>query len=344
MARVGLQLSVVAGLLTLLLALPARPAAADPAVPTHYVATITEVVAADGAAVPVTLEVVGGDAFLVLRAAPGVTVAVPGYEGEPYLRWHADGRVEVNDRSPSRWLNDARYGAAEVTVPATADAAADPVWRTVADAGVYAWHDHRIHVMSPVLPPSVDPSRREQQPVLDLEVPLIVDDRDVVVHGSVVWRPGPPWSVVALLLLGGVGLPAAVLRRWSGARDLLLAGTVTAAAAVGAGSVLGRVPGVDVDPALLVLPALALVLVAVGRWAAVAGRPGGPHLAAGAVVPLTVWSVLLLGALTRPVVPGLLPVAVVRPVVALTLGVALAAAVVTVREAGWLRLPDDPSG
>ena len=40
---------------------------------------------------------------------------VPGYENEPYLRFLVNGRVEVNDNSPAKYLNEERYGG--VTVP-----------------------------------------------------------------------------------------------------------------------------------------------------------------------------------------------------------------------------------
>ena len=57
----------------------------------------------------------------------------------------------VNERSPSRWVNDDRYGLA--TPPADATADAPPEWVEVANGGRYAWHDHRIHWMTPTSRP-----------------------------------------------------------------------------------------------------------------------------------------------------------------------------------------------
>jgi len=71
------------GLLTaILLVLMAGPALADPAVPTNYRSIVNVV---DPQPTGVTVEVVGGDAFLSVAAAEGNTVEVPGYFGEPYL-------------------------------------------------------------------------------------------------------------------------------------------------------------------------------------------------------------------------------------------------------------------
>ncbi|MEX0952281.1 MAG: hypothetical protein WDZ26_00455, partial [Nitriliruptoraceae bacterium] len=117
--------AVVSGALALLLVLDVDVAHADAAGPTHHRSTVTAVTAEDGGAVPIEVEVIGGDAFLVLRSHPGVTVEVPGYEDEPYLRIGADGVIEVNERSPALWLNEERYGA---SLPAGVDADAPPRW------------------------------------------------------------------------------------------------------------------------------------------------------------------------------------------------------------------------
>lgn len=111
---------------------------ADPAGPTHYDSVVTEVVRTDGQPVNIEVEVLGGDAFVVMRVTPGRRVEVPRYDDEPYLCFNEDGTVEINQRSPSRWLNDARYGAQEVDIPPHADADAGPQWQPVADGGQYA--------------------------------------------------------------------------------------------------------------------------------------------------------------------------------------------------------------
>jgi hypothetical protein len=350
-----LLVAVVAAML-----LPASPAAADPARPTHYRATVTGVVDAAGRHLPAVdagaleVEVLGGDAFLVVRAVPGTTVAVPGYEDEPYLRIAADGTVEVNARSPARWLNDARYGARDVQVPPQADAEAPPVWEVVANDGTYAWHDHRIHVMTPVLPSQVDPNAGTVQRVWDTVVPMVVDGQRAEVRIDLDWVPGPSPFVAALLpLLLAVALSALLLAR-PAAAPAALATVAAAGLGVGVATWLAAPSGGDVEPALVVLPALALVLLALWRGMArraagaeaargrIAGRitrpsPEGGWLLVGAVVPLAVWGILLTPALVRPIVPGPLPVGIVRGVTAAALAAGVAVGVLVVR-----RLLADP--
>ena len=73
-------------------------------------------------------------------------VMVPGYEGEPYLRFLKGGRVEVNVNSPAKYLNEERYGG--VTVPKWASAKASRSGSSSGRADGYVWHEHRIHWMS----------------------------------------------------------------------------------------------------------------------------------------------------------------------------------------------------
>lgn len=322
-------------LLTLtVLVVTAGPAAADPAGPTHYQSTIVAIDAEGD--VPVTVEIMGGDAYLVLRVPPGVQVEVPGYEGEPYLRVLADGTVQINERSPARWLNDARYGEGDpnVEVPAGADAQAPPDWRHAADGGVYAWHDHRIHWMSPSLPRHVDPTAGTPQPVQDWEVPLLVDGVPVTVRGELVWLPGPsPAGPVALV--GGLVLVMVALAviRPDRVPWMVLGGALATGAASLASNV-GLPPGADGDAALVILPLLALALAALGlRLTSREEGWRGPLIGAAGGVPLLVWGILKSGALTRPIVPPPLPTGLVRFITALALAIGVAAAVALVRRA-----------
>ena len=57
---------------------------------------------------------VGGDGFLDMPVEPGHEVVVEGYDGEPYLRFRADGTVQENQNSPATYLNRNRYAGAEV--------------------------------------------------------------------------------------------------------------------------------------------------------------------------------------------------------------------------------------
>jgi hypothetical protein len=267
----------------------------------------------------------------VVRADPGSVVEVPGYEGEPYVRIGPDGTVEVNQRAPSRWINDERYQTSADDAPGDVAVDAPPRWEVVGTDGEYAWHDHRIHWMAPSLPRQVDPAARTAQPVQGWTVPVVVDGQPVTVTGELVWVPGPAPVVPALLVLAAVAAAAALAWHGAGAVPATIGGAAVVALAAGASTVLGLPSGADGDPFLLVLPALALVVVGAGMVVArrdaraPADRPPadpgprdgvrGPLIAAAAGLPLLVWAVLLAGALLRPLVPGPWPVEVVRVVV-----------------------------
>ena len=113
---------------------------------------------------------------------------VPGYEGEPYLRFLKGGRVEVNVNSPARYLNEERYGG--VAIPKSAGAKATPKWQLVAQGGEYEWHEHRIHWMSTIEPPRVKASGgKTLMKVFDWNVPLKVGADKVKVNGTLWWIP-----------------------------------------------------------------------------------------------------------------------------------------------------------
>ena len=244
----------------------AGPAAADPPRPTDYRSTVTAITpAADG----VRAEVVGGDAFLELRVDEGHEVVVAGYEGEPYLRFRADGTVERNARSEATYLNDDRQG--DVDLPAGADNEAEPEWETVADGGTYAWHDHRIHWMGGSRPPGAEPG----DVVQSWTVPLSVDGAATEVSGELVLvaRVSPlPW-----IALGIAGAAAVVVlgRR----RPLVPAVAVTVAAAgalvVGWAEFSVAPTGSGANPLLVAVPLVGLV--AAGLGVAFRGRGGWAH-------------------------------------------------------------------
>jgi hypothetical protein len=323
--RRGAARVVAAALVTgALLLVGALPAAADPAGPTNYTSSVTAV---DPDVGGVAFAVLGGDAYVEVTVAPGSTVAIDGYDGEPYLRVLPDGTVERNEASPTRWLNDARYGAADTTVPPEASSDAPPRWEAVATGGTYAWHDHRVHWMSPELPPNVDPDAGAVQPVTDWELPVTVDGEDVIVRGELAWLPpvSPIPAVLTVLLVAALGV-VLLLRRPALAPVVTIVGAL-AAGVVGLAGSLGLPPGADTDPAHLILPAVSLALVGVGY--AVRSRPGTGPMLVGALagVPLLVFSVLLLRALTAPIVPTSLPDLVARLLVGVVLGAAVASLV-----------------
>jgi hypothetical protein len=129
-------------------------------------------------------EVLNFDDSILLRNESGEMVTVEGYEGEPYARIHPDGTVEVNERSPSLYLNQDRYANADV--PDDADPEAAPRWRVESESGQFTWHDHRSHYMGEGTAPQVtDESVRTK--VFDYKIPLHVGGEDVKLLGTLYW-------------------------------------------------------------------------------------------------------------------------------------------------------------
>jgi hypothetical protein len=128
------------------------------------------------------------DDRLQLINRSGKDVEIRGYDREPYARLLRDGRVEVNKRSPSFYLNEDRYGQAPV--PAQASAKAPPQWSVVDKTGRFEWHDHRIHYMSKGLPAQVtDKGKRTK--IFDWRVPIVAAGRPARIKGDLYWQPSP---------------------------------------------------------------------------------------------------------------------------------------------------------
>lgn len=338
--------------------LGAGPAAADPAGPTDYRTTIIEV---DPVTAQIELRILGGDSFVELAAEPGTEVRVPGYEGEPYLWFDADGTVWRNERSPSRWYNDDRYGGAEA--PPEADKAAEPQWEAVARGGVHAWHDHRAHWMNEARPIGVEPGGT----VLEAVIPLEVSGGPVDVHVRSVLLDGP--SPVAAILgaagavvlglgalarnrgpRGGSGGARADLPAVAGPQGLALAAAVALWSGLALVVAVAAMVGLPAEAApgaitwLLPLVALAVVvgaLVVVGRG--LAALPlrmlAVPAALALAGAELLLWAWLRRLVLTRALVPTSAPAWIDRAVVAGAVVVGLAAVVGAVLSLGALRPP-----
>lgn len=313
----GLTVATMAALLLL-----AGVAGADPAVPTHYRSRVTAV---DPSVEVAEVDVVGGDAFLRIAVAPGHTATVYGYGGggaggageEPYLRVDPDGTVSANRNSPAYWLNSDRYAA--VQPPPTASVDAPPEWLVVGKGGSYAWHDHRIHWMSPSPPPAVARAQGgEPVKVFDWQVPIAVDAQPVVARGELLWLPATtPIPAVAVAVV----VAAALLVGWR-YRALVLGGLVAASAAglvVAVGRYLVTPPDTRGLPLGLLAPAIALAAAV----AAVLMTRRRPELAAavGLAVAalLAAWSLPGLSALWKPVLPTMLPTSADRVAFAVTL-------------------------
>ncbi len=180
----------------------------------NYRSNITRVVPS----IPgLSLEVLEFADRLVLRNHTGSTVTVYGYQGEPYARVMADGTVQVNTRSPAYYLNQNFYG--DVNVPSSASPTATPDWTVIDRTGELEWHDHRIHWMSPALPPEVtDRGRRTK--IFNWQVPIRVGAIPGTIDGQLFWVPEegtrtPAAAIVALVvvLLAGLAFVLVVRRR-----------------------------------------------------------------------------------------------------------------------------------
>jgi hypothetical protein len=192
-------------LLAALVACPAAAGHGDGAA-RGYTSTVTGVTPAlDG----IGVQVLQGDDQLEIRNDSGRVIVIDGYDGEPYLRFDAAGRVFRNANSPATYLNQERYGG--VDVPASASRSAAPRWEQVARGRTYAWHDHRIHWMSTIDPPKIRQAKDVPHHVFDWKVPGTVDGRPLAIAGSLDYRPPPSSSfnplliapLLALVLAGG---------------------------------------------------------------------------------------------------------------------------------------------
>jgi hypothetical protein len=164
----------------------------------------------------------GGDRYLVVKNGTGKTVAVSGYDDEPYLRFLPSGVVEANANSPAKYLNAIRFGTPDaVTIPVSALAATKPKWQKVADNGSYRWFDHRIHWMEKKPPPIVkDKGKRTK--IFDWKVPATVGATPVTLAGTLSWVPassgtsGLSGGAIAAIVAGVLvllALTAVLLRR-----------------------------------------------------------------------------------------------------------------------------------
>jgi hypothetical protein len=157
-----------------------------------------------------TVRVLDGDDQLQVRNDTGSELVFLGYDGEPYLRFAAEGGVFRNANSSATYLNEERYG--DVDVPAGVGKDAEPEWERVRTGRTYSWHDHRIHWMSTIDPPKVREAKGEPHHVFDWVVPGTVDGDELAIRGSLDYEPPPESTfnpiliapVVALALAGGI--------------------------------------------------------------------------------------------------------------------------------------------
>jgi hypothetical protein len=138
---------------------------------------------------------------LLLRNHTGRTVTIYGYEGEAYARVLANGTAEQNVRAPATYLNTNFY--AQVTVPPLARSSAPPKWEVVDRTGVFEWHDHRIHWMSPIPPASVK-NKTTRTLIFDWKVPIEVGSSRGAISGQLFWMPENSKAPLAIIIVGVV--------------------------------------------------------------------------------------------------------------------------------------------
>lgn len=219
-------LSTVAATLVWLVALagPASAHSVSGVSATNFRTTITSMSpAVDG----VTVKVIEAGSRIELTNTSDRDVIVYGYQHETnppdiYLRIGPDGVYE-NTRSPAVYLNTVRRG--NVAVPGTADPTAPPQWKKISSGHTARWHDHRTHWMSDQNPPQVRRAPGERHVIDNFTVPMSVDGRDVTLHGTLTWVPGPSsagWWLVAAALAAATAalvlLPDARRRAGTGGR------------------------------------------------------------------------------------------------------------------------------
>lgn len=289
-------MTVVALSATAVVLLPSpTPVAADAARPGNTRSQVDDIAPAVQG---VAFDIVGGDAFLRARVQPGHELLVPGYGGEPYLRVLVDGTVEENRRSPAVVLNRDRYGATTEPLPDVTDAA-DPEWHAVGGGGEVLWHDHRVHWMARVAPPTISADGLIQP----WTVPVEVDGVAVVVRGSLyrVDGPGALWWLAVLPAAGLALWLLSVRKAWLG-----VAASVTGlgVAVVHGSGWVGLPPEARSFPAAAALGGLALVLGAIA-----AARPWRVGAAGAIALAGAGTSLVLAGWAARAYVSaGVLPV------------------------------------
>jgi len=304
------RLARVSALTLVLLFLGSGPAYADAAEPSNYEAAVT---ALDPRTDVVTLEVVGGDAFLQVKVAPGHELLVPGYSSEPYIRVDADGSVWINEDSPTRYINEDRFGRVET--PPDADGKGEPRWTKVADNGRYAWHDHRTHWMSFDRPPNVVGDVR--QLVFPWKLPIQVDGQEVTVEGHLEWVPSRSPAVPILIGIAAL-FPLLALRRRSPTLAVTVGVTAIVAIVVDLAQNAGTPASARGFPFGAIFPVIALGAGAVAVAMRKRERVTSWAVLIGALT-LMAWAVMVREVLWLPVLPSPIPSGLERAAVALIL-------------------------
>ena len=245
--------AIIAG--AILTAAPAGFAHADAPGPTDYSSVIVEVTTSESLSLAndVAITIEGHDSFLSVTVARGTTVEIPGYRGEEYLKIESDCTAYENQGSISTWYNKDRYGSDFGADVVDHDAAAD--WLQIASNCTIAWHDHRIHYMSPQPPINAKPG----DVLVADSIPFTVDGIPVAVRveSSLVERPSllPPLAAAASALLLVVGVNG----RTSAALQTLVVAASVLGLVIGGAQYLWAAPGTGPQLTSFMIPLLATV-------------------------------------------------------------------------------------
>lgn len=320
--------------LALVQATTARPASADPPRPTNH---RSRVIAVDPPAPPgVSVEIQGGDAFVVMTVDRGHEVVVPDYGASdtdrPYLHFQDDGTVRMNESSAAASANESRFGTRDPGF----DPDGEPRWRTVSTTGSHAWHDHRIHLMVPDHLAVVDERGRVDLGGEDgtWEIPLEVDGVATTVTGELIRVDAPaawPWYA-AVVLIGAavlvVAMSVTAVGRGIVGLALLVAGLASGYVAA---TELANAPdgsGASSVPIILASASVLGALMPIGSGIGGDRRPmlarTGTALSAAA---LTWWGATRLAVFSNSILPSQLG-SLDRTVTALALGIGAVVAVV----------------
>ena len=293
----------------------AAPAAVEPRDTQTVVETITPAFP-DG----VTLEVIGFDSYLKLRA-PGREVQIPGYENEPYLRIDRDGSVWFNEGSRTWALNTDRYGRVDLS---EFTATESPSWVRDRRDGTALWHDHRVHWMSTAKPSVLD----DRGTIQDFTLTVVVDGAAHTVSGALYLREKASIAWWATGLVATIAFVAfAVWRRRAFTWTAPVVGSV--AAIVGGLQWLGTEPGARVVPLLGAFGALAAIVgvigLRVGRSRTTRASLMSAAMNAGSGATLLLVAVLTADHVRSAYVPGLEWAWIARTVVPVVLAAGVVA-------------------
>lgn len=275
---------------------PAHIGSGDAVQPRDTVSVIESIAPALPAGV--LISVVGSDTFMRVETK-GVSVEVPGYEGEPYLKIDAAGVVQINDGSVTTLLNSERYGNVDYS---SFEASPTPIWRTIATNGIAMWHDHRSHWMSPLKPAAID----DKGTVHSFAIPIVVNGENVTVSGTLYIREkaSVAWWLFGLgALLLAVGLSIAQRKAFFA----VVAGVSLVGIIVGALEYYGLPHGARITP-VLVLFSVAACAIATASLLPRFQKSGAlvaVSLNAGAGATLIVAAWLCIDQVRAAYVPGL---------------------------------------